>query len=180
MKHLWIFGIWAAVAACAPSGGGNHDGGTSETGGSWNKVEASAKSSAMGGELVAKQDGREIVAVIKWRAYDAAKDASVSKWYGDMGTPPPAFVVDRLVLAIDGKGVSIPASKYRYLGSKWMNQYSANPMSFNKQGDKMRLLVDVGDGGEGWTAVYVFDPAAGKLLSHSVDDGPAVHDQILP
>lgn len=184
MKKLTILGVCAAVVlcgACAPTGGeSGGSGGQTEAGGTWKAVPATAKSNALGGELVANVEGREIVAVIKWRAYNVATDGSVPKWYGDMGSPPPLYVVDRLVLAIDGKGVSIPKSNYRYLGSKWMNESSANPMSLNQQGKKLRLLVDVGDGGEGWSAVYEFDPVAGKLLAHQVEDGPTIHNQIAP
>jgi hypothetical protein len=178
MKYIMILGLFSVVAACAPSTGGS-GGGDAATVQSWNRVEGVVeKTTAMGGEIIAKAEGREIFAVIKWRNYDATRDASVSKWYGDMGSPPPSYVVDSLVLAVDGKGISMPKSKYRYLSATVMNEYSANPMSFNQQGKKWRLLVDVGDGSEGWSAVYVFDPAAGTLLSHSVEDGAKVHNQV--
>lgn len=175
-----ILGLFSLVAACAPSTGGSR-GGDAEPAQRWNSVKGVVeKTTAMGGEIIAKSEGREIFAVIKWRNYDAARDASVSKWYGDMGSPPPSYVVDSLVLAVDGKGIPIPKSKFRYLSTTVMNEYSANPMSFNQQGKKWRLIVDVGDGAESWSAVYVFDPSAGTLLSHSVEDGPMVHNQIAP
>jgi hypothetical protein len=182
MKKILILSICALVAACAPTGAGNSGGGDAGQPGAdgpWSKVTGVArKTNAMGGELVAKVDGREVVAVIQWRNYDPAKDGSVTKWYGDMGSPPPSFVVDNLIIAVDGKGVSVPKSKYRYLSTTVMNEYSANPLNLNKQGGKLRLLVDVGDGAESWTAAYVFDPAAGSLLSHHVSDGPTLHNQI--
>lgn len=176
MKYIMILGLFAMIGACAPSTGGSSDAAPVQ---SWNTVVGVIeKTDTMRGEIIAKLDGREVFAVIKWRNYDPARDASVSKWYGDMGSAPPAYVVDSLVLAVDGKGISIPKSKYRYLGATVMNEYSANPLSFNQQGKKWRLLVDVGDGSEGWSAVYVFDPAAGTLLSHTVEDGAKVHNQI--
>lgn len=174
-----LAGVCVAMVACSPTANSGGAGGQTEEVASWKNVEGvSKKTSATGGELVAKVDGREVVAVIKWRPYNPASDGSVSKWYGDMGSPPPAYVVDSLVLAIDGKGVPISKSKYRNLCSKWMNQYSANPMSLHQDGKKLRLVVGVGDGAESWAAVYVFDPATGGLLSHSVEDGVMVSNQV--
>lgn len=181
MNKFIILGMFLALAACAPQGG-DQDEGKQESevgGGPWKQVDAVKRADVLGGELVAKVAGREVVAVISWRAYDRQKDGAVGKWYGDMGLAQPDYVVDRLVVAVDGKGLSIPSSKYRNLCSIGMNDSKANPMSLNQQGGKLRLLVDVGDGGEGYSSVYILDPAAGKLVAHYVDSGPAVFDQIV-
>lgn len=189
MKRLRFAGMCGLLAgllvACAPSGGGGASGTGSGAGAEpaaapWKDVEVRRSATAAGGQLQAKVDGHEVVAMLKWRPYNPAVDGSVSQWYGDMGSPPPAFVVDSLQLSVDGRGVRIAKSQYRYLCAKTIHGVSVDALSLNQQGKKLRLLVDVGDGGEGWTAVYEFDPSKGALLSHRVGNGVEVHEQILP
>ena len=124
----------------------------------------------------AKVDGKDLLAVITWRPYDAAKDAGITKWYGDMGTPPPAFVCDSLIISVDGRGTAIPRSKVGYLCSQWPN--NVNKLGLATQGSNLCVYVNVGDGAEGWTASYVVNPATGALVSHQVHDGPAFHNQM--
>lgn len=181
MKSMMILGLCVAFSACTPPPTKEDRAPVPALVGTWQRIDDAKKiTTAKGGEIVAKVDGHEVVAVIKWRAYDATRDAGVSQWHGDMGSPPPLQVVDSLVIAVDGRGVSLAKSQYRSLCSKWIRADGLNPMSFNRQGNKVRLLVDVGDGGEGWTAVYVIDPAAGKLMTHVIAHGPDVHQGIAP
>ena len=125
-----------------------------------------------------KVDGRELVAVLRWRNYNAKLDGAVKKWYGDMATPPPKFVVESLSVSIDGRGLVIPKSKVRYLASQWMNTQTS--LGLNQRGKQLRVLVDVGDGAEAWTASYVINPSSLTLISHTVKDGPTVHNGIVP
>ena len=125
--------------------------------------------------MKAKVGERNVIAVLIWRPYDAAKDSSVGKWYGDMASPPPKYVADSLIVSIDGKGVVIPRSNYRYLASQWMND--SKSLGIYSQGKNLGVYVDVGDGAEGWTASYVINAATGSLVSHQVQDGPEFHNQ---
>lgn len=128
--------------------------------------------------MKAKTDGHEVIAVLTWREYDAAKDGSVTKWYGDMGTPPPKFVVESLMISVDGRGTMVPNSKTAYLGSQWAN--AAKRLGLVSQGKNLCVYVNVGDGAEAWTASYVVNPATGSLVSHQVQDGAEFHNKIQP
>lgn len=178
IKYMASLGTWALVAACGSTGGGGSTpGGGDAAAGSWKKVAGITNTVTGKREVMkAKVDGREVVAMLVWRDYSAALDGAVTKWYGDMSTPPPRFVVESMMISIDGKGMIIPQSKSRYLASQWMNEVSH--LGLNQRGKQLRVLVDVGDGAEGWTATYVVDPATLTLVSHAVGDGPAVHTAI--
>lgn len=128
--------------------------------------------------MTATVDGKEVVAVLVWRDYSPALDGVVTKWYGDMGTPPAKFVVKSLLISIDGKGMIVPQSKTRYLASQWMNDSTS--LGLYMKGKNLCVYVDVGDGGEAWTASYVVNPATSVLVSHKVEDGPAFHNAVAP
>ena len=143
------------------------------------KAVPGVTSTVMGSREImrAKVNGKEVMAVLTWRPYDAAQDGSVNRWYGDMGSPPPKFVVDSLIISVDGRGAIVPRSKYGYLCSQWSN--GTKNLGLVTQGENLCVYVNVGDGGEAWTAAYVVNPASGTLVSHQVHDGPAFHHQIL-
>lgn len=174
MKSIMIIGFCVVLGACAPTGGGGAQrvGGAGEAEVTWSEVPGvTHKALPMGSELVAKVDGREVVAVTQWRIYDPTKDAGVKQWQGNEGGSLPVYVMDSLVLAVDGKGVSLPKSSYRNLGAMMVSASVAPAISISQHEKKLRLMVDGRKGGLGWTASYVFDPAAGKLLSHSETPG---------
>ncbi len=179
IRYITSLGACALVAACGSTGGGGTStGGGDADAGSWQKVPGVTNMVTGKREVMkAKVDDREVVAMLVWRDYSAALDAAVTKWYGDMGSPPPKFVVESIMISIDGKGLIIPQSKSHYLASQWMNDVSH--LGLNQRAKQLRVLVDVGDGGESWTATYVIDPATLTLVSHAVGDGPAVHHEIV-
>lgn len=121
----------------------------------------------------AKVGGKDLMAVLTWRAYDPAKDAGVMKWYGDMGSPPPKYVVDSLIISVDGRGTMIPASKIGYLCSQWPN--TASSLGLATQGNNFCVYVNLGDGAEAWVASYIVSSSTGALISHKVHDGPEFH-----
>ena len=120
--------------------------------------------------LKASVDGRNVVAVLSWRPYHADLDGQVKKWYGDMGEPPPRFVVDSLRLTVDQRTLRIPWTRTRSLCSQWKPKLPS--MSLLTSGSNLGLTVSVGDGAEGWTSSYLINPASLRLLSHQVEDGP--------
>lgn len=124
----------------------------------------------------AKFDDKDVVAVLSWRPYDIGTDTSVSRWYGDMGTPPPKLVVDSLIISVDGRGAVVPRAMFGYLCSQ-RNSISKS-MGLVTHGENICVYIDLGDGAEGWTASYVIDPSTGILISHHVQDGPKFHNKI--
>ena len=185
MKNKKIANLLALAALCgvltscgsSPGGGGKTPEETETKLGPW-KTVSKVTNKVTGKREVMKTtvNGREIVAVLRWRDYSAKLDAGVGKWYGDMASPPPKYVVESLMVSMDGRGMLIPKSKVRYLASQWMNESSS--LGLNQRGNQLRLLVDVGDGAEGWTATYVIAPSTLTLVSHAVEDGPTVHNAI--
>lgn len=117
-------------------------------------------------------------AELSWRKYDAARDGQIKEWYGDMTTPPPAYVLDKLTLSVDGTPIPIPESKYRYMASQWKQNASGNTHFIMRDGLGC-LLVTVGDGGEAYSATYVFDPVKKTLVHHSIEDAPSVDNMII-
>ncbi|SHK09651.1 hypothetical protein SAMN02745181_3250 [Rubritalea squalenifaciens DSM 18772] len=117
-------------------------------------------------------------ASLSWRKYDATKDANIKEWVGDMGTPPPAYVLDKLTLSVDGASIAVPKSKYQFICSQWKPNGAGNTHFIQRDGLGC-LLVTVGDGGEAYSVVYVFDPVKKTLVYHSVEDGPSVDNQII-
>lgn len=125
--------------------------------------------------MKAKVQGKEVVAILTWRAYDASRDGSVTKWYGDMGNPPPKYVVASLMVSVDGRGTLIPDSKVHRLASQWMND--SHSLQLFTQGDHLCLAVHLGDGSESWTASYTINPSTLTLVSHQVTDGSAFRNR---
>ncbi|MFK7911812.1 MAG: hypothetical protein AB8F34_14600 [Akkermansiaceae bacterium] len=166
------------TASCDPNAGKKNNEPIAEQAPVAMKAVAGVNSTLSGPREImrAKVDGKEVMAVLTWRPYDAAKDASVSKWYGDMGTPPPKFVVDSLIISIDGRGTIVPRSKYGYLSSQWQN--AAKHLGLVTQGKNLCVYVNVGDGAEAWTASYVINPSTGSLVSHQIQAGAEFHNQI--
>ncbi|MBT8036652.1 MAG: hypothetical protein KJO21_03815 [Verrucomicrobiae bacterium] len=179
IKYGVSLGACALVAACGSSGvGGTATSGGDAVAGDWKKVAGVTHAVTGNREVMkAKVDGGEVVAMLVWRDYSAALDGAISKWYGDMATPPPKFVVESLMISIDGKGMIIPQAKSRYLASQWMNGLSH--LGINQRGEQLRVLVDVGDGAEGWTATYVVNAQNLSLISHEVRDGAEVHNEVV-
>jgi hypothetical protein len=179
IKYIVSLGACALVAACGSTeGGGSTTSGGDAAAGSWKKVTGVTNTVTGKREVMkATVDGREVVTMLVWRDYSAALDGAVTKWYGDMASPPPKFVVESMMISIEGKGMIIPPSKSRYLASQWMNDSTS--LGLNQRGKQLRVLVDVGDGAEGWTATYVVDPTTLTLVSHDVRDGPEVHNEIV-
>jgi len=122
--------------------------------------------------------GHEVIVSLDWRNYSGAEDSSVSKWYGDMGRPPAKYVAESLTVSIDGKGVVIPKSKYRYLASQWMNEVKS--LGVYTSGKNLNIYVNLGDGAEAWAASYVINPASGALVSHKMYDGAEFHNLFAP
>jgi len=179
---LALVGICNLLSSCgstATGTSGSRHGGEGTQQGAWKEVPGVTVTSQDGGSrevLKATVNGREVMAALSWRNYNAKLDGAVRKWYGDMASPPPKYVVESLTISIDGRGLVIPKSKVRYLASQWMNDSTS--LGLNQRGSQLRLLVDVGDGAEGWTATYVIDPSTLTLVSHAVEDGPTVHNGI--
>lgn len=120
--------------------------------------------------LKAAVNGRNLVAVLSWRPYHADLDGQVKTWYGDMGEPPPRFVVDSLRLTVDQRTVRIPWARTRSLCSQWKPKLPS--LSLLTSGSNLGLTVSVGDGAESWTSSYLINPTSLRLLSHQVEDGP--------
>lgn len=183
MKYLAMIGMCALLAACGSTGTGG-GGSRLKTGGG---QQAKPKPEAVRGVtstvigmrevLKAKVGEKDVVAVLQWREYSAKRDSSVGKWYGDMGTPPPKFVCDSLMVSIDGRGLVIPSSKTRYLASQWMN--GTKSLGLLKQGSNLTLFVNLGDGAESWVASYTVNPNAGALVDHGIHDGPEFHNSVI-
>lgn len=168
------------VASCDPTTTKKPAGSTAEQAPAVMKEVPGADSTLSGPReiLRAKSGSKEVMAVLTWRPYDAAKDASIAKWYGDMSTPPPKFVVDSLIISVDGRGTLVPRSKFGYLCSQWSN--ASKSLGLVTHGNNLCVYVNVGDGAEAWTASYVISSSTGSLISHQVHDGPEFHNRIQP
>jgi len=179
IKYITVLGACAVLTSCGSTGGGGASGGGEATADTWKKVP-SVTNTVTGKREVMKASigGKDIVAVLSWRDYSAKRDGVVTKWYGDMGSPPPKFVVESLLVSIDGKGMIVPQSKTRYMASQWMNGVSH--LGLYLKGKNLCVYMDVGDGAESWTASYVVNPSTGALVSHEVEDGPAFHNKADP
>lgn len=181
MKYLAALGLCALLSSCASTGGG---GGTASGSGqaaaeSWKAV--SGVTTTVNGKrevMKATVDDQEVVAMLTWRDYSEKLDGAVTKWYGDMGSPPPKFVAESLMISIDGKGTIVPQSKIRYLASQWMNE--SESLGLVMKGENLCVFVNLGDGGEAWVAAYVVNPSTGELVSHELEDGPAFHNRWMP
>lgn len=137
--------------------------------GAWRQVpEVAHVVSDMREVLKAKVAEGEVAAVLQWRPFNGVKDAYQAVWYGDMGTPPPTYVVQSLIISIDGRGVMVPEAKTRYLCSQWMND---NPrLGLCMRGEDLCVFVRLGDGSQAWVASYIVNAQTGALLSHEVQD----------
>ena len=167
------------MAACAPSGGVNSAGGISgglsgslgynrDESAVWSKVpEVMNATNEMREVMKAKVATREVVAVLQWRAFNGRRDALQASWYGDMGSPPPTYVAESLLISIDGRGLMVPAAQTRYLCSQWMNDTAR--LGLYLKGENLCIHVTVGDGSDAWIASYIINPDTGALLSHSVE-----------
>lgn len=181
MKYFIPSMLCVLLAACGSNktgGGGSSNGGT-ESAPMIKAIEGVTNQvSGMREIAKAKVGEKEVVAVLQWRNYDAARDASVTKWYGDMGRPPAKYVVKSLMVSVDGRGLIIPQSKTRYLASQWMNESK----SLNLQMSGKNILVEVmlGDGSEGWVATYVVNPTTMSLVSHEVADAEEYINRPMP
>jgi len=180
IKNITLLGLCALVAACVTSGAGSSGSNMASGSGqavAWKKVTGVTSTvNGMREVMKVKVDGRDVVAVLQWRSYNAAVDGAVTRWYGDMGSPPPKFVVDSLLISIDGRGVIVPNTKTRYLCSQWMNGLAH--LGLYLKGKDLCIYLDVGDGAEAWSASYILNPATAALLSHNVQDGPSFHNAI--
>lgn len=162
-----------AMVACSPSaykappaGGAGR---LPAKGGDFSKVpEVSNIVNDMREVLKAKVAESEVVAVLQWRPFNGLKDAYQAVWYGDMGTPPPSYVVQSLIISIDGRGLMVPEAKTRHLCSQWMND---NPrLGLYMRGEDLCVFVRLGDGTQAWVASYIVNAQTGALLSHEVED----------
>ena len=174
-----MLGFCLLMAACAPSGGVNSSGGISgglsgslgynqDESAVWSKVpEVMNATNEMREVMKAKVASREVVAVLQWRAFNGRRDALQAAWYGDMGSPPPTYVAESLLISIDGRGLMVPAAQTRYLCSQWMND--AARLGLYLKGENLCIYVTVGDGSDAWIASYIINPDTGALLSHSVE-----------
>ncbi|MCP5536826.1 MAG: hypothetical protein H7A51_11430 [Akkermansiaceae bacterium] len=183
IKYITVLGMCAVLTSCGSTGGGGRGGaargGSDAAAVSWKAVSGVTTTvDGMREVMKATVNDQEVVAMLTWRDYSARLDGTVTKWYGDMASPPPKFVAESLIISIDGKGVIVPQSKTRYLASQWMNE--SKHLGLVMKGDKLCVFVNLGDGGESWTASYVVDPATGALVSHAVEDGPAFHNRLMP
>ena len=147
----------------------------------WHQVKETraAGKNSFEGSVSGMVAGKKVVAEIKWRAYNPAVDAKVKEWYGDMASPPPSYVVSSLKLSFDGKEVPIAKEKYRGLCSKWEPEEKGERMDLHRKEDKFRLVVNLGDGGESWASVYEVNVNTGKLISHRLDDGVGVGEEVI-
>ncbi|MEJ6571244.1 MAG: hypothetical protein QNL01_15305 [Akkermansiaceae bacterium] len=175
IKYITILGACAVLTSCGSTGGGGTSGGGTAPKETWKKVPGVTNSVTGEREVMkASVGGKDVVAVLSWRDYSAKRDGAVTKWYGDMASPPPKFVVETLLISIDGKGMIVPQSKTRYMASQWMNGVSH--LGLYLKGKNLCVYMNVGDGAESWTASYVVNPSTGALVSHSVIDGPEFHN----
>ncbi len=167
------------MAACSPSNVNHSPSGTGTiigTGSSSDRIEAAIWrkvpgitniASDMREVMKAKVADRDVVAVLQWRPYNGRRDAMQSTWYGDMGSPPPTYVVESLLISVDGRGLMVPSAQTRYLCSQWMNN---NPqLGLYMVGSNLCIYITLGDGSDAWCASYVVNPATGALVSHNVD-----------
>ncbi len=172
------------IAACAPSGGVRSSGGTSGDPGRdrdeaavWSKVpEVLNATNEMREVMKAKVADREVVAVLQWRAFNGRRDALQATWYGDMGSPPPTYVVESLLISMDGRGLMVPMAQTRYLCSQWMNDTAR--LGLYLKGENLCIYVTVGDGSDAWVASYIINPDTGALLSHSVERASAFRKRV--
>lgn len=181
IKYITVLGICAVLTSCGSTGGG----GGSTTGGgetapvSWKAISGVTTTVTGKREVMKATVGdKEVVAMLTWRDYSKKRDGAVTKWYGDMASPPPKFVVESLIISIDGRGAIVPQSKSRYLASQWMN--GTKHLGLVRKDKNLCVFVNVGDGAEGWTASYVVNPSTGALISHEVEDGPEFHNRLMP
>ena len=172
------------IAACAPSGEVRSSGGTSGDSGrdrdeaaAWSKVpEVLNATNEMREVMKAKVADREVVAVLQWRAFNGRRDALQATWYGDMGSPPPTYVVESLLISMDGRGLMVPMAQTRYLCSQWMNDTAR--LGLYLKGENLCIYVTVGDGSDAWVASYIINPDTGAMLSHSVERASAFRKRV--
>ena len=180
VKNMMLLGLSALVVSCATTGTGTRAVGITSSAnqpGEWKKVAGVSNTVSGAREVMkAKVHGKEVVAVLQWRPYNTAMDGMITKWYGDMGSPPPRHVVQSLLISVDGRGLMVPASKTRYLCSQWMNDPAR--MGLYLKGGNLCVYLDLGDGAESWTASYIVNPATAALVAHYVDDGPTFHNAV--
>lgn len=181
IKYITVLGVCAVLTSCGSTGtgGGSSAGGGEAAPESW-KAVTGVTTTVTGKREVMKAtvDGKDVVAVLSWRDYSEKLDGAVTKWYGDMASPPPKFVAESLLISIDGKGMIVPQSKTRYLASQWMNE--SKSLGLVMKNKNLCVFVNVGDGAEGWTATYVVSSSTGTLVSHVVEDGAAFHNKVMP
>ncbi|MGB2186923.1 MAG: hypothetical protein ACPH5P_09645 [Akkermansiaceae bacterium] len=172
LKAAVLSACFVALAACSPvvkappvSGGGR----LPAKAGDFSKVpEVSHVMDDMREVLKAKVGNNEVVAMLQWRPYNGLKDAYQNVWYGDMGSPPPVYVAQSLIISINGRGLMVPDAKTRYLCSQWMND---NPrLGLYLRGEDLCVFVRLGDGSQAWVASYIVNPQTGALLAHQVQD----------
>jgi len=168
--------LLSLVASCTPSAQKTQKIGS----GQWHDIQKVQRTSTDNtGKIQARVDGHTIIGTITWRPYNPAKDSSVKTWYGDMERQPPANVVEKITLSVDGVSIAIPQSSYRPICSQWDTKNSASYLNLNRQNEKYRLTVSVGDGSGGWAGVFIFNPSTKKLLATYIEDGPTVDNQIV-
>jgi hypothetical protein len=168
-----ITGCCAMVVACAPEteplprGSASAERIQTEPG-VWSQVPGVVSTiNEMREVMKAKVGENEVAAALQWRPFNARRDLAQAIWYGDMGSPPPSYVVDSLLVSIDGRGLMVPASKTRYLCSQWM---SADPrLGLCLRGKDLCVYVNVGEGRKAWSALYVIDPETLALVDHRVE-----------
>ena len=172
-------GICLLATACAPTGVSNSSGGSgssSDRGQAvvWSEVpEVVNMANDMREVMKAKIGSSEVVAVLQWRAYNGRRDALQTTWYGDMKSPPPTYVVESLLISVDGRGLMVPAAQTRYLCSQWMN--NTPRLGLYLKGEDLCIYITLGDGSDAWCASYIVNLESGALISHQVESQRAFH-----
>jgi len=160
------------IAACSsgPGGGGE------VTTGPWNRLATSYSKNGMIRTAKTTAGGHVVEATMVWRPYRAATDGSVASWYGDMGRPPPIYVVQQLTISVNGNPVSIPPSAYRSYCTQW--EPLGEGIEFFKRGSTYRLLLSLGDGAEAWAGYFDFVPGSPVLKAQGTKDGPELMNEM--
>ena len=176
---LVVLGVSVIMSACSPTGGNNSSSNISsgpdpDEVAAWSKVpEITNMAGDMRDVMKAKVGDRDVVAVLQWRPYNGRRDALQTTWYGDMGSPPPTYVAESLLISVNGRGLMVPSAQTRYLCSQWMN--SSPRLGLYLRGSNLCVYVTVGDGSDSWCASYIVNPETGALVSHKVERAAKFH-----
>ena len=167
LSAILILGL--VNAACSGGAGGT-------AGGPWQSIPTNSAVSGLTESATTSTAGHQLVAKVVWRPYDATADAAVSSWYGDMGTPPPKFVVRQVSLSVDGTPVTIPPAAYRGYASQ--GTPTEHSLKFFQRGSTYRLVIHLGDGGESWAGYFDVVPGSDGLKARGTEDGPSLMNEM--